>query len=210
MLKLKNCVKAGNKFNTNFMGHGKNAWKRPEQIPGYHEVTNATQSITWDDCVSFTGLKADDCFNEPLGTYVVFEQHKLRIMLIFIQGGSNTPIHDHEGMVVFCKCLKGGVGVDYWDYQNLDHVQNNIQNQDYDNLKHNGVKVNYNGSKDLKEGQLDVVKPFKNNLHRFRPEKNCIILDVIINDYDSLRPHKGYIQKADDLLQLKSVNRVSI
>lgn len=120
------------------------------------------------------------------------------------------PIHDHEGMVVFCKCLKGGIGVDYWDYENLDHVHNEIQTQDYDNLKRDGVPVVFNGSMDLKEGQLDVVKPFKNNLHRFRPEKNSVVLDVIINDYDHLRPHKGYIQKANDLLELNSVNRVCI
>jgi len=92
-------------------------------------------------------------------------------------------------------------------YENCDHVTKHIACQDYDNLRQNGVSVKYNGSHEMNEGELDVVTPFKNNLHRFRPLTNTVVLDLIINDYDEVRPHKGYIQKADDLLELNSVNR---
>ena len=90
---------------------------------------------------------------------------------------------------------------------NCDHVNKHIACQDYDNLKVNGVPVTYRGSHDMDEGEMDIVKPYKNNLHRFRPQENTCVLDLIINDYDEIRPHKGYIQKADELLQLNTVNR---
>lgn len=210
MLKLRNCVQSGLMYNKNYMSMGKQAWVNPQSIAGYDNCLRAAQSMTWQDCLNCTGLNPDDCFKEELSTHVVYEMNKLRIMLILFKGGQNMPIHDHEGMVVFCKVLKGKIGVDYWDYENLEHVKKHIASQDYDNIKHNGVPVQFKGSYDMKEGELDIVTPFKNNLHRFRPEQNSVVLDLIINDYDDARPHKGYIKRADDLLQLNSVNRVCI
>ena len=178
MNKLRNCVQSGLKFNSNFTKLGKSHWRQPETIPGFLECKKASENMTWQDCINVTGLNPDECFNEELSTHVIYEMNKVRIMLIFFKGGVTVPIHDHESMVVFCKCIKGKIGVDYWDYnKSLDDVKKHIKTQDYENLKMNGVPVSFNGSFEMEEGKLDIIKPFENNLHRFRPQKNSVILD---------------------------------
>ena len=115
-------------------------------------------------------------------------------MVIFMGGQSNMPIHDHHGMVVFSKCLRGSYGVDLWDYENCESVYQSIDNKDYKNMINNGVPVVYNESFDMKEGEVSIVRPYKNNIHSFRPKEASVIFDLIVNDYDFERPYKEFVK----------------
>jgi hypothetical protein len=74
------------------------------------------------------------------------------------------------------------------------------------------VAVAYNGSKKLNSGEIGIVRPYKNNIHGFRPQKDSVIVDLVVNDYDSKRPYKQFKKspKGSCILDLDLVNYVSL
>ena len=54
-------------------------------------------------------------------------------MIILMGGQMAMPIHDHQGMVVFSKCVKGSFDVDYWDFKDSDSV---YQKVDKNQIRH--------------------------------------------------------------------------
>jgi hypothetical protein len=135
MIKLRNVAKAGLVLNKNYLKHGKDAWRDPDQLEGWQAAQDAIQKLTWDDCVKAVGYNPEYVFEQPIATHVLYEMQALRIMLIFFGGGIEMPIHDHEGMIVFCKCMKGGVDVDYFDFKDPEKVNRAVKMQDYRDIK---------------------------------------------------------------------------
>jgi hypothetical protein len=135
MIKLRNVAKAGLVLNKNYLKHGKEAWKDPDQLEGWQAAQDAIQKLTWNDCVKAVGYNPEYMFEQPIATHVLYEMQALRIMLIFFGGGIEMPIHDHEGMIVFCKCMKGGVDVDYFDFKDPERVNRAVKMQDYRDIK---------------------------------------------------------------------------
>ena len=210
MNKLRKVAKTGLLLNKNYLSLGRKAWTNPDNLPGFKECQEACDSITWDDCIKAVGYNPAYIFDQPIATHVLYEMQNLRIMLIFFGGGCSMPIHDHEGMIVFSKCIKGSVGVNYWDLKHHDSFCDQVRNHDFGKIKREGAPVNYHGGYDINEGHLDIVRPYQNNIHCFNPRTDSVIFDLILNDYDSNRPYKEFIRKSDDLLELDSVNRIAI
>ena len=186
-------------LNKNYMALGRKCWENPDVLPGFKECQQAVESITWDDCIKAVGYNPAYIFEQPIATHVLYEMQNLRIMLIFFGGGCSMPIHDHEGMIVFCKCIKGQVGVNYWDLVHHDLFCSQVRNHDFAHIKEKGVPVHYNGASEMQDGHLDIVRPYKNNIHCFNPRADSVIFDLILNDYDSNRPYKEFIKKKDTL-----------
>jgi hypothetical protein len=135
MINLRNVVKAGLVLNKNYLKHGKAAWRNPDQLEGWQAAQDAIQKLTWGDCVKAVGYNPEYIFEQPIATHVLYEMQAMRIMLIFFGGGIDMPIHDHEGMIVFSKCMKGGVDVDYFDFKDPDRVTRAVKTQDYRDIK---------------------------------------------------------------------------
>jgi hypothetical protein len=74
------------------------------------------------------------------------------------------------------------------------------------------VPVAYNGSRKLNSGEIGIVRPYKNNIHGFRPQKDSVLVDLVVNDYDSKRPYKQFKKspKGSCVLDLDLVNDVSL
>lgn len=49
----------------------------------------------------------------------------------------------------------------------------------------------------IPEGTMEVVQPYKNNIHCFYANQDSIILDLIVNDYDSGRVYKEFVRTID-------------
>ena len=131
MLKLRQVAKAGLKFNKNYLNHGNSCWKNPDALQGYDECKEAVSNITWDDCISAVGYNTNYLFEQPIATHVLYEMANLRIMLIFFGGGCIMPIHDHEGMTVFSKCIRGAVEAEYWDVKQPQTFYDDVRSHEF-------------------------------------------------------------------------------
>lgn len=86
------------------------------------------------------------------------------------------PIHDHEGMIVFSKCIKGTVVADYYHIKK-EAVNNETNRAKNPHSKRYGIPIISSGSYQMKEGMMDIVRPCKNNIHAFRPIEESVIFE---------------------------------
>lgn len=135
MKKLRNLTKAGIHYNKSYVKGGPPSWKNCDLIPGYNECIKVMEDITWTDLKKAVGYNENYLFEQPIATHVLYELERMRIMLIFFGHNMDFPLHDHEGMVVFSKCIKGYVESDFYDVADADRFYDKVRAQDYTDIK---------------------------------------------------------------------------
>jgi hypothetical protein len=98
----------------------------------------ALLSLNWEDILGALGSGPDEhleAFDQPMYTQTVYDKQSIKILLIFFGQEIETPIHDHEGMVVFSKCIKGSVNVDYYDLKEHEKFNEEVRNNDLNRIK---------------------------------------------------------------------------
>jgi hypothetical protein len=140
-------------------------------------------------------LKFDELFQNPVFKSKLFVSHEaeycdvfkndhVHIMLIFMPPKMVYPIHDHPGMLVLSKVLKGQAIINHFDIVDKQEFYANLGK-----LQHCRLKALKSHSNVLKENELDIVLPEKGNLHSIDAVQRTVILDVMFNYYDdSERP----------------------
>jgi hypothetical protein len=160
----------------------------------------------------------------------IYIEDKLRVSLFFVPRGAEMPLHDHPGMFVLCKILKGRLIRDsfklnssYWQFAFPQQfmkvptvlIQGKFQNKVLPSVwatKTTGL---------VKENDVDTVTP-DTNLHRFVALEDSIFFDVISPDYDHKEvflnhyEERGSVNKNGEVLlqmkplKTKHVERVNV
>jgi hypothetical protein len=120
----------------------------------------------------------------------IYIEDKLRVSLFFVPRGAEMPLHDHPGMFVLCKILKGRLIRDsfklnssYWQFAFPQQfmkvptvlIQGKFQNKVLPSVwatKTTGL---------VKENDVDTVTP-DTNLHRFVALEDSIFFDAAADE----------------------------
>ena len=153
----------------------------------------------YPECANFLQrlemLKFDELFQNPAfksklfatqeAEYCdIFKNNHVHIIAIFMPPKMTYPIHDHPGMLVFSKILKGQAAITHFDIVDKDNFYKDISTLQFCRLSARKSHTNV-----LKESDLDCVLPDKGNLHSIDAVQRTVILDVMFNYYDdSERP----------------------
>lgn len=101
----------------------------------------------YEKCVEFLQMKEEmaaltienfkmpEVFPKKVSEGQIHKENGLRISVFFIPKGTEMPLHDHPGMFVLCKILKGKLMRDSYELKSNDWQFS--FNPDYQKVRHN-------------------------------------------------------------------------
>ena len=111
----------------------------------------------------------------------LFQSENCVLFCMFLPKNFIYQIHDHPQMMVFSKILEGEINFENFSFKNNTfYTQKNKNGDNFEAIK--------NGEELLVEDDINFLSPDFNNLHSLESKTDCVVLDLVLNDYDNDRP----------------------
>ena len=160
------------------------ALDNPTVYPEHQAFLQKLDSLKFDELIQNPVFKSKLFATHEAEYCDIFKNDHVHIMAIFMPPKMFYPIHDHPGMLVYSKVLKGQAVINHFDIVDKEKFYSNINKLQFCHLTARKSHMNV-----LKESDLDCVLPSRGNLHSIDATQRTVILDVMFNYYDdSERP----------------------
>ena len=151
-------------------------------------------------------------FRGPLNKVNIVANDDYRLVLFFIKKGQEMPLHDHPNMSVYFKLMFGKLSYYSYDKVESKFAYNQFSNDEYEELLETNAVISAKKSKKktLDSGNLLLVRPSCQNMHKFIAEEDSCFFDICLPNYttDSLRRITYFNEVSEELGGAKHCNEM--
>jgi len=159
-----------------------------ENVPEYKEVLKLLNKLTIKDlCLDEKDIK-ESFVPGCISSATIIETPMMSLGYFFIPAGMALSLHDHPGMLVTSKILRGEIhrrAVDLVDRGKQFELPLNplfdIEDQPYTGERLDAI---VESDDTFEEGEMMNLTPFQGNIHCFLAKKDTIIFDILTPYYD--------------------------
>jgi len=159
-----------------------------ENVPEYKEVLKTLNKFTLKDLKLDEKTIAESFIPGCVTAATIIESPMISLGYFFIPAGMTLSPHDHPGMLVTSKILKGSVKRRAWDLVDREKQFELPLNPSFDieDNPYTGTRLEAILDTDelCEEGEMINLTPLRGNVHAFIAEEDTIIFDVFTPYYD--------------------------